>query len=101
MESKMVSVMNLDKYQVDSVLLCEIITHITILKETGMCIVSNSTQIPSVRPDLAGFCVAYFGFVLRVPCCLVTRAIIALTQNILLSQELQTLRIWVATLDIY
>ncbi len=65
MESKMVSVMDLDKYQVDSVLLSLIITHIfDILKEHQEC-VTCQTQY-EYQVSAPGFCVEYFGFVLSL-----------------------------------
>ena len=52
MRRKMVSVMDPDKYQVDSVLLFLIITHIYYFEGAGMCNVSNSVQIPCVGPPV-------------------------------------------------
>ena len=57
----MVSVMDPDKYQVDSVLFSLIIAHIYYFEGAGMCNVSNSIRRPCVL-DLS-FCVEYFGFV--------------------------------------
>ena len=65
----MVSVMDPDKYQVDSVLFSLIIAHIYYFEGAGMCNVSNSIRRPCVGP----------GFLCRIFWVCVTRAIIALT----------------------
>ena len=64
MESKMVSVMDLDKYQVDSVLLSLIITRIFDIlteQECGARQTQNEYHVSAL-----GFCVEYFGFVLSL-----------------------------------
>ena len=64
MESKMVSVMDLDKYQVDSVLLFLIITRIFDILTEQEC-VARQTQY-EYHVSAPGFCVEYFGFVLSL-----------------------------------
>ena len=64
MESKMVSVMDPDKYQVDSVLLFLIITRIFDILTEQEC-VARQTQY-EYHVSAPGFCVEYFGFVLSL-----------------------------------
>ena len=71
MGSPMLSVMDPDKYQVDSVLFSLIIAHIYYFEGAGMCNVSNSIRRPCVGP----------GFLCRIFWVCVTRTIIALTRS--------------------